>query len=160
MNPEAVRASHAAHGFFLELIDVALKPDWRDQIHGIAADSGWSHQSVEKRLRAIRYHLDMDVSPEAIAEWGAERTVSEWQKACNVRRGRAPGQAKYFKLKLPAVQVQGMNDLLTRLRTLLGCDDSVAMFFIETHFEHLEDGQIQYEAQSEWRGGNDNCKEE
>ena len=45
-----------------------------------------------------------------------------------------------------------MIDLLTRIRTLLGCDDSNAALFIETHFQHLEDQQIQYEAQAELGG--------
>ena len=154
MNPEAVRASNSAQRFWLDLIDVALTSDWREQIEKIAADSGTSEVTIGKRLKAIRYHLDLNppLLPEVIADLGAKKVVSDWQIACNIRRGRAPGQAKVFKLKLPTEQVQGMIDLLTRIRTLLGCDDSNAALFIETHFQHLEDQQIQYEAQAELGG--------
>lgn len=142
MSHARIYAANAGQQFWLALLDLAMLPDWQSHVASLASESGWSHTSIEKRCRAIRWHLEQGILPEVIAEMGAERTVSDWQQECNLRRGRAPGQAKYFKLKLPVSQVEGLQGLLKRIRTLLGCDEETAVDEILSRYQHLEDSEI------------------
>lgn len=91
MSHPSVHCSSAAQAFWLSLLDVAVLPDWYQHVQAIATDSGFSYKSIEKRLKAIRWHVEQNISTEVIAEWGAERTVSLWQTESNLNQGKQPG---------------------------------------------------------------------
>jgi hypothetical protein len=137
-----VHAASAAQGMWLALIDVAALPDWRVHVDSIAADSGWSNTSIEKRLRAIRWHLDSNILPEVIAEWGAERTVSEWQKETNLNTGKAPGQSVLWSKRVSPELKEALNNSLKAVRSAVGCNDEEALWFIAGLFPSSEPQEI------------------
>ena len=125
-----VYAANQAQGFFLSLIDVACLPGWRDEIPTLASDSGWSVKSLESRLKAIRWHMEQGIMPEAIAEMGAERTVSEWQIALNLGNHKAPGRSKYWKVLVSKETGELLEHMLVAVRTATGANRDEAMRFV------------------------------
>lgn len=144
MSAPWIHAANAAQQFFLSLIDVAQLPDWRESIPKIAADALCSEKTIEKRLRAIRWFLEQEILGEVIAGWGAEKTISDWQRAVNLRDGKQPGTHVRWTSLVPKEQAEALDAMISRLRTLTACSREDALLLIERHFADMEDSDIQY----------------
>ena len=140
-----VYAANQGHGFFLALIDLACLPSWRDEIPTLATESGFSYRSIEKRMLAIRWHMENGILPEAIAENGAEGVVSNWQRQLNLGNHKAPGRSRQWKVLVSNETAELLDQMLVAIRTATGTSREDAMYFIAMLIGQSDPQELQHQ---------------
>lgn len=147
MSHERVLVANTAQNFWLALIDLAMLSDWQSHVAACAKDSGFSQASIEKRCRAVRWFLDNGLMPEAIAEMGAERTVSDWQKAVNQVQAKGPGDTVNFTVRMDKESKRECDEMLKAIRAVSGASNEDAMLFLARLIHGSDSAEIQHQWQ-------------
>ena len=140
-----VYAANQGHGFFLALIDLACLPSWRDEIPTLATESGFSYRSIEKRMLAIRWHMENGILPEAIAENGAEGVVSNWQRQLNLGNHKAPGRSRQWKRLVSNETADALDKMELAVLSAMGCGKDDALRFVAELVGNSDPQELQHQ---------------